>query len=104
MRLQDPATTHEVRTTRTKTAKETIAGRVTAETPRVAAARRISPAVNTPATGTPRVGGALTADTSGIADSDGLGKVEFTCQWLTRGTAIGGADAATYTLMTAATG
>ena len=47
-----------------------------------------APAPNTPATGAPtingtaQVGEALTADTSGIADADGLGNVQYEYQWL----------------------
>ena len=33
-------------------------------------------------TGTPQVGETLTADTSGISDANGLGKVEYTYQWI----------------------
>ena len=63
-------------------------------------------AENTPATGAPtvtgtaKVGKTLTAGTSGIVDDDGLDEVEFTYQWLAGGTAIVGANAATYTLTT----
>ena len=43
---------------------------------------------NLPATGepfisgTPRVGGTLTADTTGVADGDGLENVDFIYQWM----------------------
>ena len=59
---------------------------------------------NTPATGTPTIGGTaqvgetLTADTSGIADADGLTGVAFTYQWLADDTEIAGATGLTYTL------
>ena len=59
---------------------------------------------NTPATGTPtisgtaQVGETLTADTSGIADADGLTGVAFTYQWLADDTEIAGATGLTYTL------
>ena len=60
---------------------------------------------NSPATGTPtisgtaQVGQTLTADTSGIADVDGLTNADFTYQWLSsRDTEIGGATSSTYTL------
>jgi len=46
--------------------------------------------------GTPAEDQTLTADTSGIADVDGLGA--FSYQWLRDGVAIGGANGATYTL------
>ncbi len=45
-------------------------------------------------TGTAAENQTLTADTSGIADADGLGGMSF--QWLRDGVAIGGATAATY--------
>ena len=60
---------------------------------------------NSPATGLPtisgtaQVGQTLTADTSGIADSDGLTSVTFTYQWLSsRDTEIDGATSSTYSL------
>ena len=63
---------------------------------------------NSPATGAPtiigtvQVGETLTADTSGIADDDGLEKVSFSYQWLSsRDTEIQGATDATYTLAVA---
>ena len=58
--------------------------------------------VNDVPTGVPTISGmptedqTLTADTSGIADADGLGA--FSYQWLRNGVAIGGATAGTYTL------
>ena len=65
-------------------------------------------AANTPATGAPtiigtaQVGEALTVDTSGIADEDGLTGVTFSYQWLSsRDTEIGGATSFTYTLVAA---
>ena len=48
--------------------------------------------------GTPQVGETLTADTSGIADDDGLKNVSFSYQWLADDTAIQGATKSTYTL------
>ena len=46
-----------------------------------------SPATGAPAiTGTARVGETLTADTSGIADADGLTGASFSYQWLADGT------------------
>ena len=62
------------------------------------------PAQNTLATGAPtidgiaRVGETLTADTSGIADEDGLENVSFSYEWLADDTAIQGATNSTYTL------
>ena len=58
-----------------------------------------NPATGAPAiTGTAQVGEALTADTSGIADADGLENVSFTYQWLADDTEIAGATGWTYTL------
>ncbi len=49
--------------------------------------------------GTSQVGQTLTADTSGIADADGLANATFSYQWLSsRDTEIGGATSSTYTL------
>ena len=62
------------------------------------------PAQNSPATGAPtisgtaQVGEALTADTSGIADDDGLNNVSYSYQWLGDDTDIAGATSSTYTL------
>ena len=66
-------------------------------------------ASNTPATGEPtitgtaQVGETLTANTTGIADSDGLINANFTYQWLSNdGTSdsnISGASSSTYTLV-----
>ena len=49
-------------------------------------------------TGTARVGQTLTADTSGIADEDGLASVSYSYQWVADDTNIQGATDATYTL------
>ena len=59
-----------------------------------------SPATGRPAiSGTVQVGETLTADTSGIADADGLTNATFSYQWLSsRDTEIGGATSSTYTL------
>ena len=62
------------------------------------------PEENTAATGTPtisgtvQVGATLTADTSGIADDDGLENVSFNHQWVADDTAIQNATNSTYTL------
>ena len=59
---------------------------------------------NIPATGAPiisgtaQVGETLTADTSGIADADGLDNADFTYQWLADDTGISGATGSSYTL------
>ena len=63
-----------------------------------------APTPNTPATGAPtisgtaQVGETLTADTSGIADADGLSSVQYEYQWLADDADISGATNATYTL------
>ena len=60
-------------------------------------------AANTPATGEPsingtaRVGETLRADTSGIADEDGLDNVSFSYQWMADDADIEGATSSTYT-------
>ena len=60
-------------------------------------------AANSPATGAPTISGTaqagetLTADTSGIADSDGLGGVTFAYQWLVDDADITDATGSTYT-------
>ena len=69
----------------------------------------LKPADNSPATGAPtisgivKVGETLTANTSGISDSDGLTKPSFSYQWVTSDgisdTDIPNATAATYTLL-----
>ena len=59
---------------------------------------------NNPATGAPTVSGTvqvgetLTADTSGIADADGLSNATFSYQWLADDAAIAGATDSTHTL------
>ena len=79
---------------------------------RAAGAVAIQP--NTPATGAPtisgtaQVGQTLTASTSGIADTDGLGHASFSYQWMANDgstdTDIQGATGATYTLVAADAG
>ena len=62
-------------------------------------ARPNSPATGAPTIrGTAQVGETLTADTSGIADADGLSNVQYEYQWLADDTDIAGATNATYTL------
>ena len=66
-----------------------------------------APAQNTPATGAPtitgtaQVGETLTADTSAIADADGLDSADYAYQWLAGDAAITGATDATYQLQPA---
>ncbi len=63
-----------------------------------------APQANNPATGAPtisgtaQVGETLTAETSVIADEDGLDDVSFSYQWLAEGIDISGATGSTYTL------
>ena len=63
-----------------------------------------APAANSPATGVPtisgtaQVGETLTANTSGIADADGLANATFSYQWLADDAEIAGATGLTYTL------
>ena len=62
-------------------------------------ARPNSPATGAPTiTGTAQVGETLTADTSGIADADGLANATFSYQWLADDTDIADATGLTYTL------
>ena len=62
-----------------------------------------APTPNSPATGAPtisgtaQVGEALTANTSGVADADGLSNVQYEHQWLADDADISGATNATYT-------
>ena len=59
---------------------------------------------NNPATGAPTISGTaqaeqtLTASTSGISDTDGLGDVSYSYQWLAGGSDIDGATSSTYKL------
>ena len=63
------------------------------------AAKPNSPATGAPTiTGTPQVGETLTADTSGIADGNGLDNVDHTYQWTADGTDIEGAAGSSFTL------
>ena len=62
-------------------------------------------AANSTATGAPTISGTaqagetLTADTSGISDTDGLTGAAFAYQWLADDATIGGATASTYTVL-----
>ena len=82
------------------------------ETLTSSATAAVDAAPNTPATGAPaisgtttQVGETLTADTSGIADADGLTKVSYSYQWVandgTSDTDISGATSSTYPLVDA---
>ena len=63
-----------------------------------------APQANTPPSGLPtisgraQVGETLTADTSGIADADGLASVSYAYQWLADDAGIDGAATSSYTL------
>ena len=71
-----------------------------AATDAVAAAQTNSPATGAPTiTGTAQVGQTLTADTSGIADADGLRSVQYEYQWLADDAEIADATSSTYTLL-----
>ncbi len=62
-------------------------------------ARSNSPATGAPTiNGTAEVGETLSADTLGIADTDGLDNVSFSYQWMADDADISGATARTYTL------
>ena len=64
----------------------------------------LGPPPNSPATGQPSISGTalvgqtLTADTTGIADDDGLDNVIFSYQWMADDANIQGATGSTYTL------
>ena len=64
----------------------------------------LGPPPNIPATGAPSISGTalvgqtLTADTSGIADEDGLDNVTFSYQWMADDANIQGATGSSYTL------
>ena len=74
------------------------------ETLTSAATTAVEAIPNTPATGAPaisgtaQVGETLTADTSGIADDDGLTNAAYSYQWQADGADITGATDSTYTL------
>ena len=71
----------------------------------VVAAKPNSPATGAPTiSGTAQVGGTLTADTSGIADDDGLDNVSYSYQWVAGGSDIPRATSSSYTLTTSEQG
>ena len=73
------------------------------ETLTSAATAAVEPRPNSPATGAPsisgtvRVGETLTAETSAIADADGMSGAVFSYQWLANGADVAGATSDTYT-------
>ncbi len=81
-----------------------------AETLTSEATASVEPRPNSPATGSPTISGTaevtetLTADTSGIADPDGLANAAFLYQWLADDADISGATGSTYTLADADVG
>ena len=77
------------------------------ETLTSAATAAVEPRPNSPATGAPtisgtaQVGETLTAETSAIADADGMSGAVFIYQWLADDADIAGATSDTYTLVDA---
>ena len=75
------------------------------ETLTSAATAAVTARPNSPATGAPtisgtvRVGETLTAETSAIADADGMSGAVFIYQWLANGADVAGATSDTYTLV-----
>ena len=79
--------------------EETLTSAATEAVAVAAAPQSNSPATGTPTiSGTAQVGETLTADTSGIADADGLANATFSYQWLADDAEIAGATGLTYTL------
>ena len=80
------------------------------ETLTSAATAAVAAADNHPATGLPTISGTvqvdqtLTADTSGIADEDGLTNVPYSYQWIAGGSDIDGATGSNHTLTTSQQG
>ena len=68
-----------------------------AATDAVAAKPNTAPTGLPTISGTAQVGQTLTADTSGIADADGLDDVSYSYQWLAGGTGIDGATGSSFT-------
>ena len=94
---EDVGNTIKVRVTFTDNAdyQESLTSEATA----AVAARPNSPATGAPTiSGTAQAGQTLTADTSGIADEDGLTNVTFNYQWLADDANIQDATGSTYTL------
>ena len=78
---------------------ETASFKIKVEEGAAIAAKANSPATGVPTiSGTVQVGETLTADTSGIADEDGIDDVEFSYQWLADDTDIDGATSSSYEL------
>ncbi|MCY3959972.1 MAG: fibronectin type III domain-containing protein [Chloroflexi bacterium] len=93
----DAGATIKVRVTFTDDAghAESLTSAATAEV----AARPNRPATGAPTiSGTTEIGQTLTADTSGIADADGLANATFSYQWIRGDADIDGATGATYEL------
>ena len=78
---------------------ETASFKIKVKEAAVTAAKANSPATGAPTiSGAARVGETLTADTSGIADTDELTKVSYSYQWIAGESDIDGATNSTYTL------
>ena len=78
---------------------ETASFKIELKEAAVAAAEANSPAAGAPTiSGTAQVGQTLTADTSAIADADGLTDVSYSYQWMAGGLDIDGATGSSYTL------
>ena len=72
---------------------------LTSEATAAVAAKPNSPATGSPTiNGTAQVGETLTADTSGIADTDGISNAAFSYQWLADDADIVGSSGSSYTL------
>ena len=90
-----------------RVAFEDDAGNAERRTSAATDAVKAAPRANAPAEGAPairgkaRVGGTLTASTSGVTDADGLDNATFAYQWLRGGADISGATGATYTVVEA---
>ena len=94
---ESKAITVQVRFTDDADNEETLTS--TATDAVAAAVQTNSPANGAPTiSGTAQVGETLTANTSGIADADGLSNVQYEYQWLADDSDIAGATNATYTL------
>ena len=97
----------EVKTIKVKVSFTDDGGNDESLTSEATAAVAAAPPDNSPATGAPtisgtvQVGETLTANTTGIADSDGLDNAQFDYQWLADDMVISGATASTYTLAAA---
>ena len=82
--------------------EETLTSAATAAVAAATATQPNSPATGAPTiSGTAQVGETLTANTTGVADADGLSNVQYEYQWLAGDADITGATGLTYTLVAA---